>query len=66
MNLKRASIRNEILIRRYLSMLNSISHATLQVSFGIETQSGFIQNHYITLIMYNFLTLYNYDHMGNH
>ena len=44
MNLKRVSIRNEIFIRRDLSILHSIPHVGLntdwivsQVSFGIET-----------------------------
>ena len=43
MNLKRVSIPNEIFIRRDLSILNSIPHILrieLEVSFGIETQSG--------------------------
>ena len=36
---------DEIFIRRDLSILNSISHLTridFEVSFGIETQSGFM------------------------
>ena len=45
MNMKRVSIRIEIFIRRDLSLLNSISYVArfkFEVSFGIETQAGFV------------------------
>ena len=45
MNLKRVSIRNESLIRRDLSILNSTlscKHELNLGSFGIETQFGFM------------------------